>query len=154
MPTIIDNIKFQEKHEIPENDESFFYGAAFDDFNKEWQGIDAGAGSVSTEFGTTNNSTDAEPDNEDELDELLDNNSSTVPVQNKPFPSTAEYRQLSLEKRAKLLPPPSDDRMEELKIGRETQTEREFEFYPEVLEMSKRVEKSKQDKSRILPEGT
>ena len=39
--------EFQEKHEIPENDESFFYGAAFDDFNKEWQGLDAGAGSVS-----------------------------------------------------------------------------------------------------------
>ena len=62
--------EFQEKHEIPENDESFFYGAAFDDFNKEWQGIDAGAGSVSTEFGTTNNSTDAEPDNEDEGDKI------------------------------------------------------------------------------------
>ena len=106
--------EFQEKHEIPENDESFFYGAAFDDFNKEWQGLDAGAGSVSTEVGTTNNSTDAEPDNEDELDELLDNNSSTVPVQNKPLPSPAEYRKLSLEERAKLLPPPSDDRMEEL----------------------------------------
>ena len=82
---------------------------------KSWQGLDAGAGSVSTEFGTTNNSTDAEPYNEDELDELLDNNSSTVPVQNKPFPSPAEYRKLSLEKRAKLLPPPSDDRIEELK---------------------------------------
>ena len=108
-------MKQKEKHEIPENDESFFYGAAFDDFNKEWQGLDAGAGSVSTEFGTTNNSTDAEPYNEDELDELLDNNSSTVPVQNKPFPSPAEYRKLSLEKRAKLLPPPSDDRIEELK---------------------------------------
>ena len=107
--------EFQEKHEIPENDDSFFYGAVFDDFNKEWQGIAAGAGSVSTEVGTTNNSTDAEPDNEDELDELLDNNSSIVPVQNKPFPSPAEYRKLSLEKRAKLLPPPSDDRMEELK---------------------------------------
>ena len=77
-----------------------------------------------------------------------------MPVQNKPFLSPAEYRQFSLEKRAKLLPPLSDDRMEELKIGRETQTEREFEFYPEVLEMSKGVEKSKQDKSRILPEGT
>ena len=62
--------EFQEKHEIPENDDSFFYGAAFDDFNKEWQGIDAGAGSVSTEFGTTNNSTDAEPDNEDEGDKI------------------------------------------------------------------------------------
>lgn len=84
-------------------------------YPKEWQGLDAGAGSVSTEFGTTNNSTDAEPYNEDELDELLDNNSSTVPVQNKPFPSPAEYRKLSLEKRAKLLPPPSDDRIEELK---------------------------------------
>ena len=37
-----------------------------------------------------------------------------MPVQNKPFPSPAEYRKLSLEERAKLLPPPSDDRMEEL----------------------------------------
>ena len=108
---------------------------------------------ISTEFGTTNNSTDAEPDNEDELDELLDNNSSTVPVQNKPFPSTAEYRQLSLEKRAKLLPPPSDDRMEELKIGRKKASRVRVEFYPEVPEMSKRVEKSKQDKSRVLPRG-
>ena len=70
-----------------------------------------------------------------------------MPVQNKPFLSPAEYRQFSLEKRAKLLPPPSDDRMEELKIGRETQTERELKFYPEVLEMSKGVEKSKQNES-------
>ena len=30
------------------------------------------------------------------------------------FPSPSEYRKLSLEERAKLLPPPSDDRMEEL----------------------------------------
>ena len=37
--------EFQQKHEIPENDESLLYGAAFDDFNKEWQGLDAGAGS-------------------------------------------------------------------------------------------------------------
>ena len=80
-------------------------------------------------------------------------NSSTVPVQNKPFPSTAEYRQLSLEKRAKLLPPPSDDRMEELKIGRKKASRVRVEFYPEVPEMSKRVEKSKQDKSRVLPRG-
>ena len=28
------------------------------------------------------------------------------------------------------------------------------EFYLEGLEMSQRVEKSKQDKSRVLPEGT
>ena len=78
--------EFQEKHEIPENDESFFYGAAFDDFNKEWQGIDA-----------------------------ITDSSGTATAQNKPFPSPAEYRKLSLEERAKLLPPPSDDRMEELK---------------------------------------
>ena len=38
-----------------------------------------------------------------------------MPVQNKPFPYPAEYRKLSLEKLAKLLPPPSDDQMEELK---------------------------------------
>ena len=78
-------------------------------------------------------------------------NSSTVPVQNKPFLSPAEYRQFSLEKRAKLLPPPSDDRMEELKIGRKKASRVRVEFYPEVPEMSKRVEKSKQSKSRVLP---
>ena len=64
-----------------------------------------------------------------------------MPVQNKPFPSTAEYRQLSLEKRAKLLPPPSDDRMEELKIGRKKASRVRVEFYPEVPEMSRKVEK-------------
>lgn len=78
--------KFQEKHEIPENDDRFFYGATFDDFNREWQGINA-----------------------------ITDSSGTATAQNKPFPSPAEYRKLSLEERAKLLPPPSDDRMEELK---------------------------------------
>ncbi len=77
---------FKEKHEISENDDSLFYGATFDDFNREWQGIDA-----------------------------ITDSSGTATAQNKPFPSPAEYRKLSLEERAKLLSPLSDDRMEELK---------------------------------------
>lgn len=53
---------------------------------------------------------------DDELDTLLDKKPPTAPVQNKPSPSPTEYRKLSLEERAKLLPPPSDDRMEELEM--------------------------------------
>lgn len=109
--------EFQEKHEIPENDDSFFYGVAFDDFNKEWQGIDAVTDLSGTESGAIDNTAGTESDKEvdDELNALLDKKPSTVPVQSKPFPSPAEYRKLSLEERAKLLSPPSDDRMEELK---------------------------------------
>ncbi len=32
--------KFQKEHDIPENDDEIFYGGVFDDFNKEWQGIE------------------------------------------------------------------------------------------------------------------
>lgn len=84
--------EFQEKHEIPENDDTIFYGAAFDDFNKEWQGV-----------GTSNSDTSGMSGNHaDALEETLD------------IPVPSEYRKLSLTERAKLLPPPSDDRMEEL----------------------------------------
>lgn len=97
--------EFQEKHEIPENDDAIFYGTAFDDFNKEWQGTDTSTGKV----GTTDAIADDTP-----TDNIEDINSSTAPDQMKAFPSPSEYRKLSLEERAKLLPPPSDDRMEEL----------------------------------------
>ncbi|MEG1292493.1 MAG: hypothetical protein RSD28_09375 [Lachnospiraceae bacterium] len=70
-------MNFRKKTKIPENDDTFFYGAAFDDFNKEWQGAD------------------------------------TLPDQVKDIPAPSEYRKLPLTKRAKLLPPPSDNRMEE-----------------------------------------
>ena len=84
--------EFQEKHEIPENDDTIFYGAAFDDFNKKWQGV-----------GTSNSDTSGMSGNHaDALEETLD------------IPVPSEYRKLSLTERAKLLPPPSDDRMEEL----------------------------------------
>ena len=81
-------------------------------------------------------------------------NSSTVPVQNKPFLSPAEYRQFSLEKRAKLLPPPSDDRMEELKIGRETQTERELNSTQRGLKWAKGYKKANRARVEFYPEGT
>jgi hypothetical protein len=97
--------EFQEKHEIPENDDTIFYGTAFDDFNKEWQGTDTSTGSA----GTTVAITDDTP-----TDNIEDINSSAAPDLMKTFPSPSEYRKLSLEERAKLLPPPSDDRMEEL----------------------------------------
>ncbi len=90
--------EFQEKHEIPENDESIFYGAAFDDFNKEWQGTDTGSSTSSSIA--------------DEVEE--DFPSADAPEQVKEFPSPSEYRKLSLEERAKILPSPSGDRMEEL----------------------------------------
>lgn len=94
--------EFQEKHEIPENDESIFYGAAFDDFNKEWQGTD-------TSTGSSNAIADDIP-----TDNIDDINSFTAPDQIKTIPSPSEYRKLSFEERAKLLPPLSNDRMEEL----------------------------------------
>lgn len=97
--------QFQEKHEIPENDNTIFYGTAFDDFNKEWQGTDTSTGSVDKTAAIAN---DTPTDNAEDI------HSSTAPDQMKTFPSPAEYRKLSLEERAKLLPAPSDDRMEEL----------------------------------------
>ena len=97
--------EFQEKYEIPENDDTIFYGTAFDDFNKEWQGTDKNTGKV----GTTAAIADDTP-----TDNIDDTHSSTAPDQMKTFPSPSEYRKLSLEERAKLLPQPSDDRMEEL----------------------------------------
>ena len=92
--------QFQEKYEIPENDDTIFYGTAFDDFNKEWQGTDTSTTGVISDETPTDN-----------IDDL---NSSTSPDKMESFPSPSEYRKLSLEERAKLLPPPSDDRMEEL----------------------------------------
>lgn len=87
--------EFQEKHEIPENDESIFYGAAFDDFNKEWQGVETSSS-------------------------VIDFNALNVQEHLKTIPAPAEYRKLSLGERARILPPPSDDRMEELQkyLGR------------------------------------
>lgn len=76
--------EFQEKQGISENDNNIFYGAAFDDFNREWQGIDSSNSNVSGTAGEKN--------------VIL---------------SPSEYRKLSLTERAKLLPPPSDDRMAE-----------------------------------------
>ncbi|GLB28485.1 hypothetical protein LAD12857_04080 [Lacrimispora amygdalina] len=76
--------QFREEHQIPEADDEIFYGAAFEDFNEEWQGNHGdGAGSTQEEAKT--------------------------------IPSPSEYRKLSFEERTKLLPPPSEDQMAELK---------------------------------------
>ena len=76
--------QFREEHSIPDGDDSIFYGQAFDEFNKEWQGGSS------------------------------DETSKQLSDEKKEFPSSAEYRKLSLTERARLLPPPTEDRMEEL----------------------------------------
>ena len=61
-----------ERENIPENDESVFYGGAFQDFHREWQGI---------------------------------------PEEKKEAP--IEYAKIPMKDRAHLLPPPTDNTMEE-----------------------------------------
>ena len=65
--------EFMERENIPENDESVFYGGVFQDFHREWQGI---------------------PDEEKE--EAID------------------YAKIPMKDRAHLLPPPTDNTMEEV----------------------------------------
>ncbi|MBQ6812504.1 MAG: relaxase/mobilization nuclease domain-containing protein [Agathobacter sp.] len=66
--------EFMESKNIPENDTDVFYGGAFHEFHKKWQGI-----------------SDDEVVKETEVD----------------------YTKLSMKERAELLPPPTDDTMEE-----------------------------------------
>jgi len=64
--------EFMEKENISENDESVFYGGAFQDFYREWQGI---------------------------------------PYEKKEEP--IDYAKIPMKDRAHLLPPPTDNTMEE-----------------------------------------
>ena len=64
--------EFMERENIPENDESVFYGGAFQDFHREWQGIP-----------------------EEKKEEPID------------------YAKIPMKDRAYLLPPPTDNTMEE-----------------------------------------
>ena len=64
--------EFMERENIPENDESVFYGGAFQDFHRDWQGIP-----------------------EEKKEELID------------------YAKIPMKDRAHLLPPPTDNTMEE-----------------------------------------
>lgn len=64
--------EFMERENIPENDESVFYGGAFQDFHREWQGIP-----------------------EEKKEEPID------------------YAKIPMKDRAHLLPPPTDNTMEE-----------------------------------------
>ena len=64
--------EFMERENIPENDESVFYGGAFQDFHREWQGIP-----------------------EEKKEEPID------------------YVKIPMQDRAHLLPPPTDNTMEE-----------------------------------------
>lgn len=65
--------EFMESENIPENDMDVFYGGAFHEFHKKWQGI------ATEEVAET----------------------------------AVEYTKLSMKERAELLPPPTDDTMEE-----------------------------------------
>lgn len=64
--------EFMERENIPENDESVFYGGVFRDFHREWQGIP-----------------------EEKKEDLID------------------YAKIPMKDRAHLLPPPTDNTMEE-----------------------------------------
>ena len=65
--------EFMESGNIPENDTDVFYGGAFHEFHKKWQGI--------------------------ATDEVAE--------------TDVDYTKLSIKERAQLLPPPTDDTMEE-----------------------------------------
>ena len=67
--------EFMERANIPENDESVFYGGAFRDFHREWQGLPEKV--------------------EEPKEELID------------------YTKISLKDRVDLLPPPTDNVMDE-----------------------------------------
>lgn len=68
--------EFMERENIPENDETVFYGGAFRDFHREWQGL-------------------PEKVEEEPMEELID------------------YTKISLKDRSDLLPPPTDNVMDE-----------------------------------------
>lgn len=98
--------QFREEHQIPEADDEIFYGAAFEDFSEEWQGNHGnGMDSIKGESKIVPVA----------LEEKANEANEAKTADEQSFPSSSEYRKLSLEERTKLLPPPSDDQMAELK---------------------------------------
>ena len=85
--------RFCEKEDISEEDEDIFYGAAFEQFNREWQGEAEAADTVQCE------------------------NKETKSVQRENLKSIEpDYKKMSLQERVKILPEPTADVMEELRM--------------------------------------
>lgn len=77
--------QFCEKEDIREADEDIFYGAAFEEFNREWQGED------------------------DSIEEVLS-------LEEEEKDESPDYKKMPLAERVAILPKPTEDVMEELRM--------------------------------------
>jgi hypothetical protein len=77
--------QFCEKEDINEADEDIFYGAAFEEFNREWQG------------------------EEDSIEEVLS-------LEEEAKDESPDYKKMPLAERVAILPKPTEDVMEELRM--------------------------------------
>lgn len=77
--------QFCEKEDISEADEDIFYGAAFEEFNREWQG------------------------EEDSIEEVLS-------LEEEAKDESPDYKKMPLAERVVILPKPTEDVMEELRM--------------------------------------
>jgi hypothetical protein len=77
--------QFCEKEDIREADEDIFYGAAFEEFNREWQGED------------------------DSIEEVLS-------FEEEAKDESPDYKKMPLAERVAILPKPTEDVMEELRM--------------------------------------
>lgn len=77
--------QFCEKEDIREADEDIFYGAAFEEFNREWQGED------------------------DSIEEVLS-------LEEEAKDESPDYKKMPLAERVAILPKPTEDVMEELRM--------------------------------------
>ena len=77
--------QFCEKEDISEADEDIFYGAAFEEFNREWQGED------------------------DSIEEVLS-------LEEEAKDESPDYKKMPLAERVVILPKPTEDVMEELRM--------------------------------------
>ena len=77
--------QFCEKEDISEADEDIFYGAAFEEFNREWQGED------------------------DSIEEVLS-------LEEEAKDESPDYKKMPLAERVAILPKPTEDVMEELRM--------------------------------------
>lgn len=77
--------QFCEKEDINEADEDIFYGAAFEEFNREWQG------------------------EEDSIEEVLS-------LEEEAKDESSDYKKMPLAERVVILPKPTEDVMEELRM--------------------------------------